>query len=184
MKKQSILGLALASTLLLTGAGYTEPQPAPVEEIKVYPTGDRFTDTEQTVLNFFVDRGITDKMALAVILGNIKSESLFHANICEGGARVAYEDCHRGGFGLIQWTTINRYRGLGEFSKKYGGDPSSLHTQLRYLVNEYQWKKIESKMKTPGMKLSYYMDAAYQWLGWGVHGNRTHYANDYYARLT
>ena len=197
MKKQSILGLTLASTLLLAGAGYSQPGLFPLEikpeeitevtdavEIKVYPTGDNFTQTEQTVLNFFVDRGITDKMALAVILGNIKSESLFHSNICEGGARVAYENCHHGGFGLIQWTTINRYRGLGEFSKKYGGDPSSLNTQLRYLVNEYQWKKIEPKMKTPGMKLSYYMDAAYTWLGWGVHGNRTHYANDYYSRLT
>ena len=113
MKKQSILGLALASTLLLSGAGYSEPQPAPVEEIKVYPTGDRFTATEQKVLNFFVDRGITDKMALAVILGNIKAESMFHPNICEGGARVNYEHCHRGGFGLIQWTTINRYMDSG-----------------------------------------------------------------------
>ena len=194
MKKQSILGLVLASTFLLTGTGYSEPGLFPLEEepkeikevteIKVYPTGDRFTKVEQTVLNFFVDRGITDKMALAAILGNIKAESLFHPNICEGGARVPYHQCHRGGFGLIQWTTINRYRGLGEFAKKYGGDPSSLDTQLRYLVNEYQWQKIESKMKTPGMKLSYYMDAAYYWLGWGIHGNRTHYANDYYARLT
>ena len=184
MKKQSILGLALASTLLLTGAGYSEPQPAPVEEIKVYPTGDRFTATEQKVLNFFVDRGITDKAALATLLGNIKAESMFHSNICEGGARVPYHQCHSGGFGLIQWTTVNRYSGLGRFAKKYGGDPSSLNTQLRYLVNEYQWKKIETKMKTPGMKLSYYMDAAYTWLGWGVHGNRTHYANDYYVRLT
>jgi len=197
MKKRSILGLALASTLLLTGASYSEPELFPLEkepkeitevsdtvEIKVYPTGDRFTKVEQAVLNFFVDRGITDKMALAAILGNIKAESMFHPDICEGGARVKYHQCHRGGFGLIQWTTLNRYRGLGNFAKKYGGDPSSLHTQLRYLVNEGQWQHIEPKMKTPGMKLSYYMDAAYYWLGWGVHGNRTHYANDYYARLT
>ena len=59
MKKQSILGLSLASTLLLTGAGYTTPGLFPLEmetapekieevtEIKVYPTGDRFTPREQ-----------------------------------------------------------------------------------------------------------------------------------------
>ena len=32
------------------------------------------------------------------------------------GARVYFSDCHRGGYGLIQWTTENRYLGLGVFS--------------------------------------------------------------------
>ena len=31
---------------------------------------------------------ITDRNALATILGNIKQESNFTANVCEGGARV------------------------------------------------------------------------------------------------
>ena len=56
---------------------------------------------------------ITDRNALATIMGNIKQESKFHSNICEGGARVPYSDCHRGGYGLIQWTSENRYLGLG-----------------------------------------------------------------------
>ena len=84
------------------------------------------TPEEQYVLSELQDKTrITDKNALATILGNIKQESKFHSNICEGGARVPYSDCHRGGYGLIQWTTENRYLGLGLFCDKYGCDPSS-----------------------------------------------------------
>ena len=46
---------------------------------------------------------ISDRNALATIMGNIKSESNFHPNICEGGARVPYDACHRGGYGLIDF---------------------------------------------------------------------------------
>jgi hypothetical protein len=62
---------------------------------------------------------------------------------------------------------------LGDFAKKYGGSPSSLGTQLRYLTNEVQWQKIEEKMKTPGKSIYRYMDYAYNWIGWGHHGART-----------
>jgi hypothetical protein len=43
---------------------------------------------------------ITDRNALATIMGNIKSESNFHPNICEGGARVPYNRCYSGGYVL------------------------------------------------------------------------------------
>ena len=78
------------------------------------------TPEEQYVLSELQEHTrITDRNALATILGNIKQESKFHSNICEGGARVPYSDCHRGGYGLIQWTTENRYLGLGLFCDKY-----------------------------------------------------------------
>ncbi len=83
------------------------------------------TPEEQYVLSELQDKTrITDKNALATILGNIKQESKFYSNICEGGARVPYSDCHRGGYGLIQWTTENRYLGLGLFCPMYNCDPS------------------------------------------------------------
>ena len=66
----------------------------------------------------------------ATIMGNIKQESKFIPNICEGVVRVNYENCHTGGYGLIQWTTESRYYGLGLFMKKYGCDPSSLIAKL------------------------------------------------------
>ena len=79
---------------------------------------------------------------LIALLCNIKSESNFHANICEGGARVPYEKCYSGGYGLVQWTTKARYDGLGSFCNKYGCDPSSLKGQLRYMVNENHFQNM------------------------------------------
>ena len=139
-------------------------------------------ENENAALEFFQDRGIKDRNALATIMGNIKQESMFVPNICEGGARTSYHGCG-GGYGLIQWTSANRYYGLGDFAKKYEGNPSTLHTQLRYLTNEVQWQRIEDRMKTPGKSIDRYMNYAYSWIGWGIHGARTHYAHEYANRL-
>jgi len=137
---------------------------------------------ENATLAFFQDRGIKDRNALATIMGNIKQESTFVPNICEGGSIRSYHSCW-GGYGLIQWTSANRYYGLGDFAKKYGGSPSSLHTQLRYLTNEVQWQQIEDRMKIPGKSINRYMDYAYSWIGWGHHGARTSYAHEYASKL-
>ncbi len=139
-------------------------------------------EQENATLAYFQNRGIKDKNALATIMGNIRQESTFIPDICEGGSKTSYRNCG-GGYGLIQWTSANRYYGLGNFAKRYGGSPSSLHTQLRYLTNEVQWKEIEIKMKTPGKSIDRYMDYAYSWISWGHHGSRTDYAYDYAKRL-
>ena len=83
----------------------------------------------------------------------------------------------------MEWTSANRYYGLGEFAKKIGGSPSCIQTQLRYLTNEVQWQRIQEKMKTPGKSIHRYMDYAYSWIGWGIHGARTHYAYEYANKL-
>jgi hypothetical protein len=137
---------------------------------------------ENATLAYFQDRGIRDRNALATILGNIKQESMFVPNICEGGSRTSWHSCY-GGYGLIQWTSANRYYGLGDFAKKYGGSPSELHTQLRYLTTEVQWQRIEDRMKTPGKSIDRYMNYAYSWIGWGIHGARTSYAHQYASKL-
>ena len=139
-------------------------------------------ENENATLAYFQSRGIKDRNALATIMGNIRQESTFVPNICEGGSRTGYHNCN-GGFGIIQWTSANRYYGLGDFAKKFGGSTSSLHTQLRYLTNEVQWQEIEERMKTPGKSIHRYMDYAYSWIGWGHHGARTSYARDYASRL-
>ena len=159
-----------------------EPAPEP-EPITLKWRGKNFTEQETIVLDFLQERGITDRAALATILGNIKQESMFDTRICEGGARTGYAGCHRGGFGLIQWTTTGRYNGLGSFARKYGLDPNELSTQLRWMVNERQWRDNEYVWKTPGKSINQYMNAAYRWLGWGIHGARTTYANQYYQAL-
>jgi hypothetical protein len=139
-------------------------------------------ENENVTLDYFQDIGIKDKNALATIMGNIKQESTFQSSVCEGGSITSYRNCY-GGYGLIQWTSANRYYGLGEFAKKYGGSPSGLQTQLRYLTNEVQWKRIEDHMKKSGRSIYSYMNTAYSWIGWGHHGARTSYAHDYASRL-
>ena len=55
------------------------------------------TPDEKIALAYIQERtNITDKNALATIMGNIKQESEFKSNICEGGARVNYNQCRRG----------------------------------------------------------------------------------------
>ena len=139
-------------------------------------------ESENATLAFLQDYGVKDRNALATIMGNIKQESTFQSSVCEGGSITSYRNCS-GGYGLIQWTSANRYYGLGDFAKRYGGSPSALQTQLRYLTNEVQWQRIEEKMKTPGKSINRYMDYAYSWIGWGHHGARTAYAHDYASRL-
>jgi len=142
------------------------------------------TPEEQYVLEQLQDKTrITDKNALATILGNIKQESRFHSNICEGGARVSYSDCNRGGYGLIQWTSENRYLGLGLFCQKYSCDPSSLEGQTQYMINENVFQRYLPEFEGSGKTVQQYMIPAYRWLGWGVEGPRLTYAYNYTKKL-
>ena len=140
-------------------------------------------DNESLTLEFLQNRGITDKNALATIMGNIRQESTFTPNICEGGARVSYSGCRSGGYGLIQWTDAPRYNGLGRHAARIGGNPSSLNTQLDYMLYEGDWKMIETQMKTPGKSINDYMRLARKWIRWGHHGARTDYAYNYVNKL-
>ena len=139
---------------------------------------------EKYVLEQLQDKTrITDRNALATILGNIKQESKFYSNICEGGARVPYNDCHRGGYGLIQWTSTQRYLGLSYFANKYDCDPSTLECQTRYMINENQFQKVLPEFEGSGQSISQYMVPAYYWLGWGIKGKRELYAYNYTKKM-
>ena len=141
-------------------------------------------DNEKYVLAQLQEKTkISDRNAIATILGNIKSESNFHANICEGGARVSYDRCYSGGYGLIQWTSTGRYLGLGSFCKKYDCDPSSLEGQVRYMINEPQFQKVLPEFEGSGWTVAQYMVPSYYWLGWGIKGYREQYAYDYTKKL-
>jgi hypothetical protein len=138
---------------------------------------------EIRTVEFLQEKGIKDRNAIATIMGNIRQESTFHPNICEGGARVPYRGCRSGGYGLIQWTNPPRYYGLGNFAAKYGGNPSALDTQLQYMMYEGDWRMIQPYMQTPGKTIPQYMRLAQRWIRWGHHGARTQYAYDYSKRL-
>jgi hypothetical protein len=138
---------------------------------------------ETKTVEFLQNRGITDKNAIATIMGNIRQESTFTPNVCEGGAIVSYSACRSGGYGLIQFTDAPRYNGLGKFAARTGGDPSTLDTQLDYMLHEGDWKMIENQMKTPGKSITDYMRLASKWIRWGHHGARTDFAYNYANRL-
>lgn len=136
-------------------------------------------ENEHYVLNALQDEGIRDKVAIATIMGNLKQESTFVPNICEGGARVPYHRCHRGGYGILQWTDSTRYNGLGHFAKRYGGNTSTLETQVQYMFYEPDWKMIRDRMSRPGGTINDYMRLAFKWIRWGHKGPRETYAMQY-----
>jgi hypothetical protein len=127
---------------------------------------------------------ITDRNALSTIMGNIKQESNFIANVCEGGARVPYSQCTRGGYGLIQWTSLGRYNNLGKFCNKFSCDPSTLEGQTRYMINESVFQRYLPEFEGRGKTIDQYMVPAYYWLGWGIKGYRELYAHEYYKKFS
>jgi len=159
-------------------------QPIPVVQYKASWKCDNCTPEEKYVLKELQNKTrITDRNALSTILGNIKQESLFLSNICEGGARVPYSNCHSGGYGLIQWTSIGRYNNLGKFCNKYDCDPSSLEGQTAYMINESTFQRYLPEFEGSGKTVRQYMVPAYYWLGWGIKGNRETYAYEYTKKL-
>ena len=180
-----VLGTAVA--LSVAPSMVTTPPPVieiTVEEYEpqwILPGG---TSAEQYVLKELQEHTkISDRNALATIMGNIKQESNFVPNVCEGGARVSYRDCTRGGYGLIQWTSVKRYENLGKFCEKFECDPSSLEGQTRYMINESTFQRYLPEFEGRGKTVDQYMVGAYYWLGWGIKGYRQLYAYDYHNRL-
>lgn len=185
-----ILPIALAAIIPSTGGpSMKEVTPPPVVEVPTIRYDSTWkcpdcTPNEQYVLEELQKHTkISDRNALATIMGNIQQESKFIANICEGGARVSYTNCKAGGFGLIQWTSIGRYKGLGNFCVRFSCDPSSLEGQTRWMINEPIFQRNLPTFEGGGQTISYYMKPAYRWLGWGIKGYREVYANDYVKKL-
>lgn len=190
---KSIIGMSiLAASVAITpnadkhvsSSSQSEPIEIPQVAYKPVWTCPDCTPEEKYVLEQLQEHTrITDRNALATILGNIKQESLFIPNICEGGARVSYNNCHSGGYGLIQWTSVGRYNNLGKFCVKYNCDPSSLEGQTRYMINENIFQRYLPEFEGNGKTVRQYMVPAYYWLGWGIKGNREIYSYDYTKKL-
>lgn len=200
----SLLGMATTSAAILPTPSFAtssslESQLSTMSKIQETATKEVVPDEKPKVkrltckgcnsnelftLNTLQERGITDKVALATVMANIKQESQFIPNICEGGQRVPYHHCRAGGYGISQWTSSDRYNGLGLHAARTGGDPSTFNTQLDYVFTERQWIQIEDRLKVPNKPINYYMNLAFSWLGWGVKGPREYYAQEYLKRFT
>ena len=185
----TLLGTAAVVGLAALGSAIA-PSPSPESKVVEIPVIEKTwkcpdcSPNEQYVLEQLQAKTkIRDRNALATIMGNIKQESKFIPDICEGGARVPYGDCHRGGYGLIQWTSVGRYRNLGKFAERYNMDPSSLEGQTAYMINESTFQRYLPEFEGRGKTISQYMVGAYYWLGWGIKGARETYAHNYYKQL-
>ena len=197
MKLMNFAALGLGITAAAGAAVHLTPTAPPatdylIDQEKVVPievvtkswTCPDCNDNEKYVLQKLQEKTkISDPKALAAIMGNIKQESNFHPNICEGGARIPYSDCHRGGYGLIQWTSVGRYRNLGKFAERYNMDPSSLEGQTSYMINESQFQDMLPEFEGRGHTISQYMVPCFYWLGWGIKGNREVFAHQYLNKL-
>ena len=175
---------ACATTFSSVDVSVNEEKAVPIEVVtKTWKCPGCNTNEKYVLEQLQAKTKISDRNALSTIMGNIKAESNFHPNICEGGARVPYNSCHRGGYGLIQWTSVGRYRNLGLFAKRYGYDPSSLEGQTAYMINESTFQRYLPEFEGPGRTIDQYMVAAYYWLGWGIKGYRQQYAYNYTKKL-
>ena len=169
-KTTSMLKILIASAALTVGLTgpkihdakeapeMPEVQPLPVVPYEATWKCEDCSPEEQYVLEQLQEHTkISDRNALATIMGNIKQESKFIPNICEGGARVSYNDCHSGGYGLIQWTSLGRYNNLGKFCDKYRCDPSSLEGQTRYMINESVFRRYLPEFEGRGKTVRQYI---------------------------
>jgi len=161
-----------------------EEQAVPLKVVEYSWKCEDCTPNEKYVLSELQKHTkIRDRNALATIMGNIKQESKFIPNICEGGARVPYHACRRGGYGLIQWTSVGRYNALGSFCNKYGCDPSSLEGQTRFMINETTFQRYLLEFEGSGKTVRQYMVPSFYWLGWGIKGLRETYAYEYTKKM-
>jgi len=163
------------------------PEPEPAAEVVVIDVPEVICNgcsyNEQQTLEFFHDTGVTDKYALAMIMGSIKQESRFQPAVCEGGFITSWQGCTRGGFGLIQFTSSHRYYGLGNYAQRTGQAPEDLNTQLEYMVTEREWHMASSIFKREGLPMGSYDYAGKIWLGYGIKGNRLYYAWEYVNKI-
>ena len=190
MRLMNTIMISAALAASTTFAFFSRPAAQPTASVVEIPVVEKTgkcpdcSTNEQYVLEQLQSKTkVRDRNAIATIMGNIQQESKFIPNICEGGARVPYDACHSGGYGLIQWTSVGRYRNLGKFAERYNMDPSTLEGQTSYMINESTFQRYLPEFEGSGKSIHQYMVPAYYWLGWGIKGNREIYAHNYYKQL-
>lgn len=106
---------------------------------------------EQKIYNFLRSHGYS-QTATAAIMGNLAAESGFQSNNLQNSYEDKYNDktytdavdknlydsfaTDSYGYGLAQWTSSGRKKGLLDYARAKGKSISDLETQLEYLVNE------------------------------------------------
>ena len=116
-------------------------------------TNTSYSDIENTIWAFFKDKGL-NAFAIAGIMGNLYAESGLRSNNLQNAYETklvmtdesytkavdnnTYRDfaIDRAGYGLAQWTSVNRKQALLEFSKAFNVSIGDLNMQLEFLWRE------------------------------------------------
>ncbi len=100
-------------------------------------------DNLEKILTFFMQHGLTLAQATG-IAGNFMAESGLDPTIIQGGGHAkpgtGYTPTSGVGFGLAQWTSGGRQKGLVEETHRLGVDITDLGGQL-----SYAWKEMTEK---------------------------------------
>ena len=105
--------------------------------------GKRFFGTvvgrtnEEKIWGWLKANGISD-VGSAAVLGNLRQESGvdFSTSASEDGSDFKIDG--ETGYGLVQWTSANRQRGLKDMADRMGKSVSDLEVQLEYMKKELQ----------------------------------------------
>ena len=106
--------------------------------------GGEGMDNKSVIWNYLKGLGLGSN-AIAGIMGNMEAESSFDPTIVQGGGH-AQEITVDGstGYGLCQWTSVDRQQGLVDYAKSKRTSTSDIKTQLDYML-------MEAERDNPGL---------------------------------
>ncbi len=93
-------------------------------------------DNAKIIWDSLIKNGFTE-IATAGIMGNLMAESHFNPRIVEGGSEADNITCDgTTGYGIAQWTSIDRQEGLAALASAKGHPSGDLMVQIDWLIQE------------------------------------------------
>lgn len=93
-------------------------------------------DNAKIIWDSLTKNGFTE-IATAGIMGNLMAESHFNPRIVEGGSEADNITCDgTTGYGIAQWTSIDRQEGLAALASAKGRPSGDLMVQIDWLIQE------------------------------------------------
>lgn len=109
-------------------------------------------DNAKIIWDSLIKNGFTE-VATAGIMGNLMAESHFNPKIVQGGGEADNITCDgETGYGIAQWTSINRQEGLASLAASKGRPSGDLMVQIDWLIQEidqYDVRDIMNQQTSP-----------------------------------
>ncbi|HLB66296.1 MAG TPA: phage tail tip lysozyme [Candidatus Saccharimonadales bacterium] len=110
-------------------------------------------DNKEKIWNFLIGKGLTPPQA-AGVMGNMQAESGFNPKRVQNtptpeGDKDNITVDGKTGYGISQWTTVGRQKGLENAAKTAGTPSGDLGTQLQYLFDESNQRALDRKPPHP-----------------------------------